>query len=214
MTTQQFAPNVLTPEHRHQLEVESAIPADIIEEEGLYSLGPDDPKPVPDPAFRHPNSYKGQRFPTWPEGIGAAIVFPHRDAHGRPNINLRPDVPRLVPKDDGTYRTVKYEHCGGARLSFYVPRRVVPVLQDITAPLRFTEGDKKTLAAVGRGFPTIGLSGVDCWKVQAQPKEKAPSETLPDLDDIALRGRIVLLEFDSDTASNPHVHAARRRFGD
>ncbi len=203
----------LTPEHRHQLEVESAIPADIIAEEGIYSVGPGDELPVPDPAFRHPNSYMGQRFPAWPEGVGSAIVFPHRDAHGRANVQLRPDAPRRLPKDDGTYRTVKYEHCGGARHSLYVPTRVRPMLADPTIPIRTIEGDKKTLALAGRGLCAVGLSGVDCWKVRSQPEDKAPSEPLPDLDDIAWRGRIALIEFDSDAASNPNVRAARSRWG-
>ncbi len=203
----------LLPEHRRQLEVESAIPADILAEEGIYSLRDGDTLPVPDRAFRHPNSYKGQRFPAWPDGIGSAIVFPHRDAHGRSNVQLRPDVPRRQPKDDGTYRTVKYEHSGGARHSLYVPTRVAPRLANVTEPIRVTEGDKKTLALAGRGYCAVGLSGVDCWTVRSQPEDKAPSEPLPDLDDIAWRDRIALIEFDSDAATNPSVRAARGRLG-
>ena len=41
MTTSVPPPaDILTPEHRHQLEVESAIPADILTEEGIYSIEP------------------------------------------------------------------------------------------------------------------------------------------------------------------------------
>ena len=120
-----------------------------------------------------------------------------------------------MPKDDGTYRDVKYEQCGGARLSAYVPKRIAPMIADMTIPIRIVEGDKKELALAGRGLCAISLSGVDCWKVQAQPKDKAPSEPIPDQDDIAWRGRIALIEYDSDTLSKPEVQssaaAPRRR---
>src|SRR4051812_37254854 len=68
----------LLPKHRYLLEEERGIPADILAEEGVYSLLPGDELPVPDAYFRHDNSYKAQHFPTWPSEITSGIVFPHR----------------------------------------------------------------------------------------------------------------------------------------
>src|SRR3954447_20984757 len=106
-------PDVLAPEHRIQLECGSAIPADLLAEEGVYSLRPGDPKPTPDPAFRHPNSHKGQIFPYWPSQITSGIVFPDWDHAGRANPKIRPDTPRSVWDDDGNESKPKYEACGG-----------------------------------------------------------------------------------------------------
>ncbi len=221
----QAGTEILTPEHRHQLEVESAIPADIIAEEGIYSVGPGEALPVPDPAFRHPNSYKGQRFPTWPVELAgtAAIVFPNWDHDGRPNFRLRPDDPRTVRDDDGNESRPKYEGCGGGRNSVYAPKRSRPKLGDVAIPLAVIEGDKKTLAALGvlgDSHAVVGLSGIDCWsykpnpsnKTQPGPRGKVASESLPDWDAIPLRTRIVFIVPDSDYATNPNVHSAVRRF--
>ena len=101
LTTTAAAPLTLTPAHYRHLKA-SGIPDSILAEEGVYSLRPDDPFPTPNPVFRHPNSHKGRRFPTWPEELaeGEAIVFPNRDHAGRPNYRLRPDTPRVVREEN------------------------------------------------------------------------------------------------------------------
>jgi hypothetical protein len=218
----QDAVRFLTDKHRYQLEVESGIPSDLLEEEGVYSLLPGDPLPIPDDAFRHPNTNKGQRFPTWPNEITGGIVFPNIDHAGRANYQIRPDTPRSVWDEDGRESRPKYEQCGGVRVSVYVPKRVRPLLDDITISLVITEGNKKVLAAVGAlgdRYAVVGLAGVDCFTYKPNPadktvlgdKGKVRSVPLPDWDTIPLRGRMVLVPFDSDRATNENVQYAEQQ---
>jgi hypothetical protein len=200
--------DVLTRQHRYQLEVESAIPADIIAEEDVRSLAGSHELPAPDPIFRHPNSWKGQRFPVWPE-LGPGILFPIATVYDGLTYQYKADEPRQRAKDDGTYQTVKYETCGGSRLALHVPRRVRPWLKVRTRKLWVTEGAKKALSGAGAGLCIIGLMGVDGWVVKAQPN--VPSDPLPDWDEIELKGRIVLVAFDSDVMTKPEVKGARDR---
>jgi hypothetical protein len=209
--------DVLTREHRHELEVESAIPADIIAEEGIRSLAGSHELPVPDPIFRHPNSWKGQRFGTWGEtdakgrqvDLGSGILFPIGTVYDGLTYQYKPDQPRQRPKDDGTYQTIKYETCGGSRLAIHVPRRVRRWLKQRTRELWITEGVKKALSGAGAGLCIIGLMGVDGWVVKTQPN--VPSDPLPDWDEIELRRRGVFVAFDSDVMTKPEVKGARDR---
>src|SRR4051812_38708354 len=116
-------PDVLTSEHRRQIEDESAIPADLIAEEGIRSLDGSHQLPVPAETFRHPNSYKGQLFPSWPD-LGPGILFPISTAYGGLTYQYKADAPRVRKKQNGDDQVVKYETCGGSRLALHVPRRV------------------------------------------------------------------------------------------
>jgi hypothetical protein len=197
--------DVLTPKHLHQLEVESAIPSDIIAEEGIRSLAGSHELPVPDRMFRHPNSHKGQRFPSWPD-LGPGILFPIGTVYDALTYQYKADVPRLSVFDG---RPIKYETCGGSRLVLHVPRRVRRWLKVRTRKLWLTEGAKKTLAGAGAGLCIIGLMGVDGWVVKTQPN--TPSDPLPDWDEIELKARLVLVAFDSDVMTKPEVEWSRRR---
>ena len=209
--------DILTAEHWRELTVESAIPAEIIVEEGIRSLAGSHELPLPDEMFRHPNSWKGQRFGTWgevdangrPIDLGPGILFPIGTVYDALTYQYKPDRPRQRPKDDGTYQTVKYETCGGSRLAIHVPRRVRPWLKHRTRKLWVTEGAKKTLSGAGAGLCIVGLMGVDGWVVKTQPN--VPSDPLPDWDEIELRGRTIFIAFDSDVMTKIEVKAARDR---
>jgi putative DNA primase/helicase len=82
-------------------------------------------------------------------------------------------------------------------------------LKHRTRELWITEGAKKALAGAGADLCIVGLMGVDGWVVKTQPN--LPSEPLPDWAEIALRGRVVLLAFDSDVMTKPEVKGARDR---
>ncbi|MBC1260981.1 DUF3854 domain-containing protein [Synechococcus sp. BSF8S] len=69
-----------------------------------------------------------------------------------------------------------------------------------------TEGEKKADAACAAGFPTIGLSGVDCWR----DKRTGTSAMLPELAAINWNKRTVRIAFDSDIASKASVKSATR----
>jgi putative DNA primase/helicase len=214
--------NILTPEHYRELVVESAILTEVLAEEGAYSLRLGDPLPIPDSAFRHDNSWKGQRFPTWPWESVSGIVLPNWDHAGRPNYQIKPDPEhrRTIIGEGGKLSEPKYEQCGGTRGSVYTPHQVRPWLLDRTRDLWVIEGSKKVLAGVSAGLCIIGLSGVDCWSYKPNPADKTElgdrgrvaSEPLPDWEHIALRGRRVFVAFDSDAMTKDTVQWALRRF--
>lgn len=122
------------------------------------------------------------------------MVFPYRDATGAVVLNrVKPDR----PGDGGKYLAPK-----GSAVRAYIPEAVRALLEYAAQPLIVTEGEKKTLAATQAGFPTIGLSGVECWHV------KKSTQLIPDLEHVAWKGREVFIAFDSDAADNPKVKDA------
>lgn len=130
--------------------------------------------------------------------LAPAIVFPFRNRRGETIYSrVKPDVPRICNGDP-----VKYESPVGAPNQLYIPQRTFAVLGDPTVMLLITEGEKKALAADQHGFPCLGLVGVYGWST------KAGSRLLPALERIPMRGREVVIVFDSDVATNEKVQAA------
>lgn len=74
------------------------------------------------------------------------------------------------------------------------------ILANPKIPIFITEGELKSACACSRGFPTIGLGGVDVWRSQ-----KRGVDFLPDLAEAAWANRSVTIVFDSDSAVNPNV---------
>ena len=108
----------------------------------------------------------------------------------------RPDVPRLG--QDG--RVIKYElppKCG-ARLDSNPAGRTL--LLDPALPLWITEGVKKSDALISHGIPAITLLGVAMWRSLAD---------WPLLMSLVKRREVVIC-FDSDVATNPHVARQER----
>ncbi|MCY2987194.1 MAG: phage/plasmid primase, P4 family [Planctomycetota bacterium] len=132
---------------------------------------------------------------SWPRKQGAGLVIPFFDENGKEIMSrVKPDNP---PTRKG--KRCKYLSPTGSTVRVYFPSAVRPVLQKPESILLFTEGEKKSLKATQEGFPTIGLTGVDCWH------GKKSSALLPDLDRINWTGRCVFIAFDSDAAENPNV---------
>src|SRR5215218_5774975 len=119
--------DVLTRQHRYQLEVESAILPDVIAEEDIRSSPSSLRLPTPDPALRHPNTHKGQYFGILgetddrhrPIDLGAGLWFGTHDAAGRLVGAYKPDQPRTAYNG----HIVKYEGPRGTRPAFAVPVR-------------------------------------------------------------------------------------------
>lgn len=123
-------------------------------------------------------------------------MVPIRDVTGEIVAwQLKPDEPRI----DASGRIIKYETAG--RSCIDVPLSVLPYLRNPDADLWITEGCKKVDAALSNGIPcVIGLLGVDGWSSQGV--------ALPDWKEIALRGRTVILAFDSDVMTKDSVRGA------
>src|SRR5215203_1840762 len=107
----------------------------------------------------------------------------------------RPDTPRL----NGTGKPVKQ------RNGMDVPPGVGPLLDDPTVPLLVTEGVKKADAAACTGLACVALPGVWSWRGTNSHGGKT---AIPDLQDVALNGRRVILAFDSDVTRKKPVRIA------
>ncbi len=109
----------------------------------------------------------------------------------------RPDNPRL---DNGKPR--KYETPWRQPICLDVPRRVNGQLADPDVSLWITEGARKADAAVTAGLCCIALIGVDGWQRQGV--------ALPDWKLVRLKGREVLIAYDSDVMTKPEVRRSLR----
>jgi hypothetical protein len=116
----------------------------------------------------------------------------------------RPDHPRIDVKG----RPVKYVTAlRGMHVD--VPPAVRPVLGDPSRPLWVTEGVRKVDSAVSHGIDCIGVLGVWNWRGQ---NDQGGATALATWEYIALKGRDVLLCFDSDVMVKPSVRTALLRF--
>lgn len=108
---------------------------------------------------------------------------------------LKPDNPR---EGKG-----KYEFAG--RVCLDVPAAARQFLHDVEADLWITEGSKKVDSAVSNGIPcTVAVLGVWMWQQDGN--------ALPDWRDIALKGRVVVLAFDSDVTTKATVRKSLDEF--
>lgn len=123
---------------------------------------------------------------------------------------IRPDSPRQQQRK-GKAREIKYEWPANVPACLDVLPRFAGDLKNVLVPIWFTEGAKKAdaLATVNRGILPISLNGVWAWcKKDGQGRR----QLLPDFDGLELRGRPVVLAFDSDYADKPEVRFALHDF--
>lgn len=132
---------------------------------------------------------------SWSARMGSAIVYPYRDAEGREQFSrVKPDN---APDRNG--KPLKYSQPKGVQVRCYFPPGVREDVAAGSVRLLITEGEKKSLSATQRGFPTIGLPGVNAWC-------RKQSTTLnADLAAINWGGRKVFIVFDSDAVDNSSV---------
>jgi hypothetical protein len=190
----------LLQHHSDQLD-QSAIPADIRRDRGYWSA-----TSLDDWARRDGDMADYQRrLP----GLGIPV---YRLGRTKPyTMLLRPDEPRVEQRDNGKVRTVKYEWPAGLPLCIDILPRYRDSLRDSSIPIWFTEGAKKadSLAGLGQSIIPASLNGVWCWKHKTADGQSVP---LSDFDELTLKGRQVVLAFDSDQAINKHVQQALHEF--
>jgi hypothetical protein len=135
-----------------------------------------------------------------------ALLVPLFDVWGEAaGYQARPDDPRVGP--DG--RIVKYESPSGQRQILDVPPRCRPGVRDASVPLWVTEGPLKADALASAGAAAvIALAGVWGWRGATTGGATA---ALPDWELVPLKGRLVLLCFDSDAVYKPQVRLALER---
>jgi hypothetical protein len=134
------------------------------------------------------------------------LLIPLLDVRGDIwGYQYRPDNPRVR---DG--KIVKYETPTDQRNGIDVPVGVGPKLADPTIPLLITEGTKKADCAAVRGLCCVALLGVWGWRGTNTAGGKT---ALQDWQDVALKGRRVILAYDSDVVRKGPVHTAMTALG-
>ena len=114
--------------------------------------------------------------------------------------------PRVSPLEDGEPK--KYLCQAGMSNHLDVSPLIREWIKDPLYPVWFTEGIKKTDAAISQRLCCIGLNGVFGWRGK---NELGGPQALADFEQVPLN-RKVYLAFDSDCESNRQVHEALRRF--
>jgi hypothetical protein len=133
----------------------------------------------------------------------AALAFPYH--HAKPNgfpefTRLKPDVPY---QPSGWTKAAKYLSPKKSKNRLYIPPNIdCSVLQNPTADLLITEGEKKALKSIQEGFPCIAVAGVWNWRSKDESGDSRPIE---DLDRVLWKKRTVFICFDSDAVTNPNV---------
>ena len=159
--------------------------------------------------------YAGIVFPTyWPGEMQSREYF------------LRRDHPSMEQRGDGTPKPrQKYlAPPGRSNRLLFGPGESADVLADTSLPIMLVEGLKKVCAAWrlsrldgdAQKFLPCGITGVWNWRGTIGKEADASGArvdvkgVIPDFDRVTWAGRKVVVLYDSDTASNPKVLAARR----
>jgi hypothetical protein len=135
-----------------------------------------------------------------PPALALPIIPPDRT---KPDLNivmLKLDQPRR----DIRGHVAKYEARPRSRNRIHAPLSTRDKLNDVSVPLVITEGQKKAEKAAQEGICTVALAGVWNWKDRVGDS----SFPISDFELVPLLGRRVLVCFDSDALSNPHVRQA------
>jgi putative DNA primase/helicase len=180
--------NFLLPCHREELRA-SGLSDDTIAASGFYTEM-DHTRLASILGWRH-----------YPAKHGPGLVLVYRDELGSVVLQRV----KLTNPRTRSGKPIKYEQPVGARLKAYFPPHVYQQLQDTTARLFITEGEKKALCLTQHGWPCIGLAGVEAWH------EKQSASLLPELERIDWSNRRVYIAFDSDAINNSTVLAAESK---
>lgn len=137
-----------------------------------------------------------------------SLLLPYFDAKGRQTKFFRVRYLDSTGFEKDKEKVQKYMQPSGTCIEAYLPpllpRPWERLLADPTTPLYITEGELKAACATSRGFPAIGLGGVDSWRAA-----KRGISFLPVLEKARWEGRKVVIAYDSDAATNPNVVRAQ-----
>lgn len=186
---------------RRELEHDSAIDPDVIAERGYRTM----PRPTSGDPYRPRENVTKLGIPTSAtkeDRFFPGLLIPVYGPTGRRvSYQYKPRVP--VRNRDG--KLMKYVSCKGIPNKLDVHPRNSRHMPDPTVELWVTEGVKKADSMTSRGLCAIGLTGVYNWRSQLG--------TLGEWEDVALKGRKVVIAFDADARTNRNVARAMARFG-
>ncbi len=180
----------LLAEHFEQLHHESGISIEVIKERGYESLL--GKKRLEDLGFsRAQRRTPGILIPIW--GVDGQVI----------GHMYRPDQPR-----ESGDKKVKYENPRGSAIRLDVPPRCRAQIGSPTVDIFFVEGIKKADALASHDACSVGLNGV--WGFKGR-NSFGGTTILADFDYLTLKDRQCYVVYDSDYATNPHVHQAQER---
>jgi hypothetical protein len=178
----------LSPEHRHILEVESAISPEVIAARGYRTV--EGKKELAELGYS----------PVQCQVPGLLLPL-HATDGSQPTSQFRPDSPRI----DQHGKLVKYETPRSAGIRIDCSPIVRPQLADPSIPIWITEGIKKGDALASLGLCALTLLGV--WGFKGK-NALGGTTVLADLDYVALNHREAFIVFDSDVR-NLTLHCGR-----
>lgn len=197
------AEQVLSAEHREELMIDSCIDPAVVHARGYRTLTgtPSERQELEDMGFKRTVWDRDDAYPL--------LLIPMHGADGTVRSHqVKPSVPRTRVKEDGSRVPIKYETPPKTPPVLDVPAYTRDRLQDTSGDLAsvwITEGMKKVDSLVSKGMAAVGLTGVFNWR--------NAHGTIGDWEEIPLKGRAVVVCFDSDAVGNRHVQLAMSRLG-
>ena len=188
--------NPLSDHHRRQLEVESGITREVHEERGVRTITHGRQLP------------KG--FSRRQRRRGAGILFTIHRPNGDTSYSFRPDA--TDPENPGRKYEQPSKYYGGPGNVLDVHPKVRDLIGRSDVPAIFVEGIKKGDAivsaarAAGVEVLVVVISGVYNWLSDGDP--------IPDMFEIPVEARRVIICFDSDMLQNPSVQQAAQRLAE
>lgn len=150
---------------------------------------------------------------SFPRHQGSALVFPLFTPGASEPYGYR--CKPASPRKNRQGKVIKYEQPEGEGLVlvYFPPRaRCSDKYRDVSAPLVWTEGEKKSLALDQLGFTSIGLTGVYNWLDSQHRKDSGEWRLSPLIrDHVTIAGRHHVIVFDHDAHENDQVMTAARR---
>ncbi|MEJ7871874.1 MAG: DUF3854 domain-containing protein [Rubrobacteraceae bacterium] len=195
-TAHNIKPETLSEPHSVSLQQGSGIRPDVIAERGVRTVGRFSEVPA---VF---SRKQRRKVP--------GILFTVHRPNGETRLVLRPD--EADPDQPGRKYEQPPKRGEGPGNVLDVHPSLHGRADDLGVPVLFTEGIKKadsiTSAArrEGVGVLTVGISGTWNWMSGGEP--------IPDMFDIPVKGRRVLICFDSDMLRNPNVQMAAERLAE
>jgi hypothetical protein len=139
--------------------------------------------------------------------------IPYFDIDGKPTTFFRARFLEDTRKGFAAYtdkKPIKYGQPNGSVTEVYLPPLVNwRTILGKEVPIVITEGEKKAACATKHGIPTVGLGGV--WSFMSKKHGK---HLLDIFHEMNLDGRMVIICFDSDAATNPDIVNAENVLAD
>lgn len=203
--------DALSAHHRTELIEGSAIDPAVIAERGYVTVARPNAALLDSYGRNTRDQLNAMGFPAWStreDYYFPGLLIPQYTPSGQRYAGQWKPF-RAVPNREG--KPMRYASAKGPSRIDVHPRwnvldpSVLPAIQDPNRRLWITEGVKKADSLTSRGEVTVALAGVYNWR--------NGHATLGDWEDVRLKGRDIVICFDADAVTKPHVAQAMARLG-